>query len=101
MPELWQRVTLTGERVFLDGTSSALIQGYFAAWGAAGCPPAAQVFTPKGVNKETSKVWTYFFSPKAAEVAKDVLQKPSLKLKVEACQEQPDLSSLKEVTEKT
>jgi len=70
------------------------MQEYAAAWGAAGCPKEARVFMPTGPYKETSTVWIYFFSPKAAEITKDVLRKSSLK--VEACQE-PDLSSLKEV----
>jgi hypothetical protein len=90
----WQQVVFTGDPLFLQGTGSALIQEYAAAWGVAGFPKEARVFTPAGLDKATSNVWIYFFSPKAAEIAKHMLQKPSLK--VEACQE-PDLSSLKEV----
>jgi hypothetical protein len=70
------------------------MQEYAAAWVAAGCPKEAGLFMPAGRYKETSTVWLYFFSPKAAELAKDVLRKPSLK--VEACRE-PDLNSLREV----
>jgi len=92
---LWRRViVINTDRLMLEDTAKSLMSSYRHARDADERREDAQVWTPKNVDKEISCAWTYFFSPRAAEIAKTLLQNPALE--VEACQE-PDLSTLREV----
>lgn len=89
----WQRVTLSGE--FIAANATALMHGFSKALTAAGCPEGANEVFSNNVpgGQQNTNVRIYFFPPKAAEIAKDVLRKFS----PEPCQ-QPDIGMLRKVS---
>jgi hypothetical protein len=90
----WQRVTISdGDITSLAATATALMESYREALVAAGCPDGAdEVFSNNVPGQKNASSRIYFFPPKGAEVARDVLRKFSS----EPCQ-QPDVGVLRKI----
>lgn len=88
----WQRVIISSsDAMCLAATARELMKNYSEAWIAAGFPDGAQVFSNNtGQDNATDRI--YFFSPKATEIARDVLRK----FRPEPCQ-QPDVGTLRKL----
>jgi hypothetical protein len=90
----WQRVTISGsDSTVLAVTATALMHNFSKALVAAGCPDGAdEVFSNNVPGQNSAVDRIYFFPPKAAEIAKDVLRTFS----PEPCQ-QPDVGALRKI----
>jgi hypothetical protein len=89
----WQRVTISSaDPTFLVGTATDLMHKFNRALEAAGYPDGAVVLSNNVSGQDISNNRVYFFSPTAAEIAKDVL----CKFSPEPCQ-QPDVGALRQI----
>ncbi len=71
----WHRVIIPHGEDLLAEKAKHLIQDYNRAWEAAEFPADAEVFTNNISGQGTASDRIYFFSPKAAVIAADVLRK--------------------------
>jgi len=93
MADQWQRVMIDmSDDVVAAANATSLMQGFSKALLAAGCPPEAEVFSNNVPGQNTSTARIYFFSPKAAQIAEDILQK----FDPVACQ-QPDFGGVRKL----
>lgn len=76
----------------LASTAGALMHTFSKAKVAAGFPDGAEVFSNNVSGQDRATECIFFFSPKAVEIAKDVLHEFS----PERCQ-QPDIAALRKV----
>ena len=89
----WQRVILdSSDDVVLAADATTLMQNYSKALLAAECPEDARVFSNNVPGQNNGAPQIYFFSPKAADIAKDVLRGFS----PQSCQ-QPDVGALRKI----
>ncbi len=90
----WQRVTISNsDSLVLAATAAALMRNFSRALAEAGCPEGTEIFSNYVPGQDTAPDRIYFFSPKAADIAKDVLREFS----PEPCQ-QPDVGALRKVS---
>jgi hypothetical protein len=89
LADQWQRVTINSGDINI--LASALMNSYIKAFQEAGCPNDAKVLSNNMPGQEPGDR-IYFFSPKAAEIAKNLLTGFS----PESCQ-QPDMGTLRTI----